>query len=54
MAAAAQVAASTVANSIRAELDAFDRILFVCFDQQATSIFAAAVEHEVPAAPTSK
>jgi O-acetyl-ADP-ribose deacetylase (regulator of RNase III) len=51
MAAAAQVAASTVASWVRAEPGAFDCILFVCFDEQATNIFAAAVERELTAEP---
>lgn len=47
MAAAAQVAARTVANTVRAEPGAFERILFVCYDERATETFAAAVEREV-------
>ena len=47
MDAAAQVAARTVANTVRAEPNAFDRILVVCFDEHAADIFAAAVEREV-------
>jgi O-acetyl-ADP-ribose deacetylase (regulator of RNase III) len=41
---AAQVAAATVADRLRAEPGAFERIIFVCFDRQATEVFAAAVD----------
>jgi O-acetyl-ADP-ribose deacetylase len=51
MDAAAQVAAGTVAYMLCADPGAFDRIVFVCFNEQATSIFAAAVEHQVAADP---
>ena len=44
MAEAAHVAAATVAERLRAEPDAFERIVFVCFDGPATEVFAAAVE----------
>lgn len=44
MAEAAQVAAATVAERLRAEPGALERIVFVCFDQAATTVFAAAVE----------
>ena len=40
---AAQVAALTVADALRASPDAFAQILFVCFDDAATAIYAAAV-----------
>jgi len=44
MAEAAQVAAPTVADRLRAEPGAFERIVFVCFDRPATEVFAVAVE----------
>ena len=40
---AAEVAARTVADELQATPDAFERILFVCFDEAATAIYAAAV-----------
>ena len=40
---AAEVAALTVADALRASPDAFAQILFVCFDDAATAIYAAAV-----------
>lgn len=40
---AADVAAATVAEELTAAPDAFERILFVCFDEAATAIYAAAV-----------
>lgn len=39
---AADVAAVSVANWLEASPDAFDRIIFVCFDVRATEIYAAA------------
>lgn len=44
MAAAAEVAALTVADELRATPDAFEQVLFVCFDAAATAIYSAAVE----------
>jgi O-acetyl-ADP-ribose deacetylase (regulator of RNase III) len=43
MAAAAEVAASTVADELKATPEAFDRIVFVCFDDPAAAIHRAAV-----------
>ena len=43
LAEAAEVAASTVVAELAAAPDAFDRILFVCFDASATEIYSAAV-----------
>jgi O-acetyl-ADP-ribose deacetylase (regulator of RNase III) len=40
---AAEVAARTVADALRATPDAFAQILFVCFDDAATAIYSAAV-----------
>ena len=40
---AADVAAVTVAEELRASPDAFEQILFVCFDEAASEIYAAAV-----------
>ena len=51
MAQAAQVAAATVADRLRAEPGAFDHIVFVCFDQRATEVFAAAVEQRFGGSP---
>ena len=42
--AAADVAAATVAAELLATPEAFDRIVFVCFDETATGIFQNAVE----------
>jgi O-acetyl-ADP-ribose deacetylase (regulator of RNase III) len=43
MAEAAKVASITVARELAATPQAFDSVLFVCFDQAATNIFQAAV-----------
>ena len=43
MADAAEVAAVAVADELQATPDAFERILFVCFDEAATANYAAAV-----------
>ena len=51
MAEAAQVAAVTVANWLSAEPGTFDRVVFVCFDQPATDVFAAAVEQAANGSP---
>lgn len=51
MAEAAEVAAATVAERLRAEPGAFERIVFVCFDRAATEVFAAAVEASADASP---
>ena len=40
---AAQVAAQTLADELSATPEAFEQILFVCFDEAATAIYAAAV-----------
>jgi O-acetyl-ADP-ribose deacetylase len=40
---AAEVATLTVADELQATPDAFERILFVCFDEAATAIYSAAV-----------
>ena len=44
MAQAADVAALTVEEELRATPEAFSLILFVCFDEAATAIYSAAVE----------
>ena len=44
--AAAEVAAATVAAEVLATPEAFDRIVFVCFDETATEIFRSAVEKQ--------
>ena len=44
MAEAAEVAALTVADELRAAPEAFEQVLFVCFDEAATAIYSAAVE----------
>lgn len=41
---AAQVAARSISERLVGAPDAFDRIIFVCFDQRATDIFAEAVD----------
>ena len=41
---AADVAALTVAEELRATPEAFSHILFVCFDEAATAIYSAAIE----------
>lgn len=41
---AARVACDTVRGEVAAHPDAFDAITFVCFDEQATQIFRAALE----------
>lgn len=46
---AAEVASSTVAEKLLLENKAFDRILFVCFSQQATDIFTEAVDRQLVA-----
>ena len=51
MAEAAQVAAAIVADRLRAEPGAFERIVFVCFDRQATEAFAAALEQAANECP---
>jgi O-acetyl-ADP-ribose deacetylase (regulator of RNase III) len=51
MAEAAQVAAATVADRLKAEPQHFDRIVFVCFDQRAADFFAAAVEQAADGTP---
>ena len=45
--AAAGVAAAAVSAELLATPDAFDRLVFVCFDTTATTIFQSAVEREV-------
>jgi len=45
---AAAVASATVAQRLAAEPDAFDRILFVCFTEEATSIYREAVSRALP------
>jgi O-acetyl-ADP-ribose deacetylase (regulator of RNase III) len=44
--AAADVAAATVAAELLATPEAFDRIVFVCFDETATGTFQAAVKKQ--------
>ncbi len=45
---AATVAVTTVAAVVEELPDAFDRIAFVCFDKEAASAFAAALESSLP------
>jgi O-acetyl-ADP-ribose deacetylase (regulator of RNase III) len=51
MAEAAQVAAAAVADRLRAEPGALERIVFVCFGRQAAELFAAAVEAMADGSP---
>jgi len=44
---AAEVASSAVASELLAMPDAFDRILFVCFDANVTAIYSAAVGNRI-------
>jgi O-acetyl-ADP-ribose deacetylase (regulator of RNase III) len=44
LAAAAEVAARTVADELRANAEAFDEILIVCFSAEAEAAYAAAIE----------
>lgn len=45
---AAAVASATVAQRLAAEPDAFDRILFVCFTEEASSVYRDAVSRALP------
>lgn len=46
MADAARVAAETVGQILRKDLGAFDRVVFVCFDDKAAAIYSAEVARQ--------
>src|SRR4051812_25333814 len=52
--AAAEVAVSTVTGRLAAQKNAFDRVLFVCFDGKATEVYSRAVARHSASHPSDR